>query len=210
MMGQWLQAWRVDELLGKYPGPRLRPAAAGTLRIAGTLEFSAEARNRPRVSDRYVISLQVAPSFPRSIPVVREMEGRISESFHQMSGGELCLGSPTRIRLILAEAPSLCSFVERCVIPYLYGYSLVEQGEVPPFGELSHGAKGLREDLADLIGFEEEHILGGFVRLLSMKRRQANRRSCPCGSGLRLGRCHNRKVNALRSKLGRRWFAPIV
>jgi hypothetical protein len=33
---------------------------------------------------------------------------------------------------------------------------------------------------------------------------------CPCGTGLRLGRYRNRKLNILRDKLGRRWFASLL
>ena len=39
-----------------------------------------------------------------------------------------------------------------CVILYLYGYSHFERYGVMPFGELKHGAEGLREDLASLFG----------------------------------------------------------
>lgn len=204
-----LQTWAVQELIGKYPGLRLLPTVDKDLRIAGTLEFSAQAPGRENITDHYEINMSVAQSFPQSVPIVREVGGRVPKGFHKMTDGELCLGSPTRLRLILSETSSLLSFVERCVIPYLYGYSLVEKGGALPFGELAHGTKGLREDLADLVGFREERILDQFIKLISMKKRQANKRSCPCGSGLRAGRCHNRKLNMLRDKLGRRWFASL-
>jgi hypothetical protein len=48
--------------------------------------------------------------------------------------------------------------------------------------------------------------LGEFVRLAALRRREANKHPCPCGSGRRLGRCHNRRVNHLRGRLGRSWF----
>jgi hypothetical protein len=134
----------------------------------------------------------------------------VPKDFHKMTGGELCLGSPTRLRLILSDTSSLLFFIERCVIPYLYGYSLVEKGGALPFGELAHGAKGLRDDLADLIGFDDDRTLYRFVRLLTLKKRQANKLPCPCGSGIRVGRCHNRKLNTLRRKLGRYWFASLL
>jgi hypothetical protein len=112
--------------------------------------------------------------------------------------------------LILAESSSLLSFVERCVVPYLYGCSIVENGGVLPFGELSHGARGLRDDLASMIGVNDDLVLLGFVRLLAMKKRKANKLACPCGTGMRLGRCHNRRLNTLRDKLGRRWFSSLL
>ena len=79
-----------------------------------------------------------------------------------------------------------------------------------PVGELTHGTRGLRDDLAAMIGIEDEQALLGFVRLLALKKRQVNKLRYPCGTGLRLGRCHNRKLNMLRHKLRRRWFASLL
>jgi hypothetical protein len=205
-----LLKWGVEELLGKYPEIRLQPTVSGDTIIAGSLEFSAQTRGQRLVSDRYEISISVSPDYPKATPLVRETARRIPRDFHKLDTGHLCLGSPTRLRLILAETPSLLSFVERCVIPYLYGYSIVESGGVLPFGELSHGARGLRDDLASMIGMDDDLVLLGFVRLLAMKKRKANKLPCPCGTGMRLGRCHNRKLNTLRDKLGRGWFSSLL
>src|SRR5207302_8547551 len=46
--------------------------------------------------------------------------------------------------------------------------------------------------------------------LLSMKKRRANKLPCPFGTGMRLGCCHNRKLNMLREKLGRGWFSSLL
>lgn len=200
----------LEELLRKYPELRLQPTKGNETIIAGGLEFSAQTRGQNLISDRYEISISVPPDYPRAIPLVRETATRIPRDFHKLDSGHLCLGSPTRLRLILAETPSLLSFVERCIIPYLYGYSIVEGGGVLPFGELSHGACGLRDDLASIIGIDDDLTLLDFVRALAMKKRKANKLPCPCGTGMRLGRCHNRKLNTIRAKLGRRWFSSLL
>jgi hypothetical protein len=210
MRASVLLEWGVEDLLRKHPDLRLQPAASNHTIIAGTFEFSAQTIGQKLVSDRYEISISIPPDYPRTIPLVRETARRIPPNFHKLHTGDLCLGSPTRLRLILAETPSLLSFVERCVVPYFYGYSIVESGGALPFGELSHGARGLRDDLASMIGMEEDLVLLGFVRLLAMKKRKANKLTCPCGTGMRLGRCHNRKLNTLRNKLGRRWFSSFL
>ena len=93
---------------------------------------------------------------------MREIGGRIPRSFHKLNNAELCLGAPTRLQLIVAESPSVLRFVERCVIPYLYGYSHFERHGVMPFGELKHGAEGVREDLASLFGTERAESVGEF------------------------------------------------
>lgn len=198
--------WRLEELLVRYPGLRLDAGPFGFVRVAGVLAFAAAATARAEIADEYEIEMDVPDSFPAHLPSVKETRGRIPVDFHKLQGGALCLGSPTRLLLIARESGTLTRFVDRCVVPYLYGYSCFEKSGTMPFGELEHGAIGIRDDFATLFGVEDTRAGAEFVRLTSMRRRQANKQPCPCGSLRRLGRCHNRNVNNLRNRLGRRWF----
>lgn len=201
--------WRLEELLLKYPGLRICPATPRYVRLAGALAFSAEAPGKELIEDEYEIEITIPERFPKWIPSVREMGGRISSTFHKLDDGCLCLGSPTRLLLMLSESSSIVSFVERCVIPYLYGHSFYEKHRIMPFGELLHRQEGIRQDLASLFGIDREDVVPGFVRLASMKKRLANKQPCPCGSNRRLGQCHRLRVNKLRASLGRYWFASL-
>jgi hypothetical protein len=96
--------------------------------------------------------------------------------------------------------------VERCVVPYLYRYSYLKTHGEAPFGDLEHGAEGIQEDLRLLLGVDAKSAVLPFVHLVGIRKRHANKRTCPCGSGRRLGRCHNRLANRLRKRLGRYWF----
>jgi SEC-C motif len=178
--------------------------------LVGVLAFVAEASGKERLEDEYQIELSVPGGFPGSVPSVRETGGRIPPSFHKLADGALCLGSPTRLRLILSESPSILRFVERCVIPYLYGYSYFERHGILPFGELDHGDPGIRQDFASIFHIDQEEMVREFVRLTSMRKRHANKQPCPCGSQRRLGRCHYRRVNSLRGRLGRYWFRMVL
>ena len=200
------ERWRIEDLLIKYSGLRLTTHVRGGLIIAGALSFVMEVPGKHRVTDEYRIELSIPDSFPEAIPSVRETSGRIPSTFHQLDNGTLCLGSPTRLRLALTETSSIVAFIERCVIPYLYGHSYFEKYGVMPFGELKHGEAGLRQDLANLFGTSREENVHEFVRLATIKKRLANKQACPCGSQRRLGRCHHLQVNALRKRLGRHWF----
>lgn len=144
--------------------------------------------------------------FPRELPLVKESAGRIPKDFHTHDDHSLCLGSPVRQQLALSKSPTLPGFIRSCVIPYLYGFSYREKHGELPFGELDHGMKGIRNDLADLFGVQDRKAVEQMVYLAGMKKRNANKRPCPCGSGRRLGKCHNRRVNHLRRRLGRTWF----
>ena len=201
-----LVRWRLEELLVKQPGLRLVSGPFGCVRLAGVLAFAADAPAREQIADEYHIEIDVPDSFPEQLPSVKETQGRIAADFHKLEDRSLCLGSPTRLLLIARESVTLSRFVDRCVVPYLYGHSYFEKYRTMPFGELEHGATGIRSDFASLFGVGDPGAVAEFVRLTSMRRRQANKQRCPCGSLRRLGRCHNRRVNNLRKRLGRRWF----
>ena len=91
------ERWRVEELLCKYPGLRLRPVAASQVIIAGALMFDAEAPGKERIEDEYEVEIAIPEQFPKWIPTVRETRGRIPPRFHKLDDGSLCLGSPTRL-----------------------------------------------------------------------------------------------------------------
>lgn len=201
-----LERWSVDEMLLAYPDLSLRPVVDGIVRIGGTLVFSADASGLERIDDAYEVEISVPMAFPRKLPLVKETGARIPRTFHTNPDSSLCLGSPVRLQLKLAKTPTLLGFVESCLIPYLYGFSYRQKHGQLPFGELDHGSKGIRHDFADLFGVKSDEAAVRMVALAGLKKRDANRRSCPCGSGRRLGKCHNRRVNELRNQLGRDWF----
>ena len=191
----------VAELLARYDGLRIIPSVGAT-RIAGTLTFRAEGRTTARLEDSYEVKIEVPTDFPEHMALAWETRGRIPATHHKLDNGALCLGSRVRLRLQMAGSPSILRFVERCLIPYLYGYSHLSKIGKMPFGELHHGELGSLQELASLLQMDMGTSIPYCV-LATMRRRRANKQPCPCGSARRLGRCHNRRVNMLRSRVGR-------
>jgi hypothetical protein len=201
-----IEALDIGPLLRTFPGLRLLPVADDRLRVAGTLAFSARIGDLAEIRDSIEIDISVPEGFPDELPLVRETGGRVPRSFHTNPDGSLCLGSPTGQRLHLVERPTLLAFLQSCVIPCFYGFLYFQEHGRLPLGELAHGWKGICQDYAELFGVKPATAAVDTVRLASLKKRIANKYPCPCGSGRRLGKCHNRKVNLYRTKLGRRWF----
>jgi hypothetical protein len=164
---------------------------------------------RARISDSYEVELRIPEAFPRRIPGIFETGGRIPLSYHHLQDGSLCLGSETRLRFMLSGGLSLFTFVDRCVIPYLYRFSHLKTYGEAPFEDLAHGVDGIKEDLRLLLGLGTQADVSAFVRLVAMKKRLANKERCPCGSGGRVGRCHHLSINILRERLGRHWFRIV-
>jgi hypothetical protein len=202
--------WQLDIVREKYPGLRLAPSKGDLTRLTGVLRFSAQPHSREKIDDEYEVDILLPAKFPSELARVTETKGRIAVSYgHRNADGTLCLGSPTALRLRILDGSPLLSYIEKCIIPTLYGHSYFERHGVLPFGELKHGVAGLREDLAALFGVDDE-VAVDFVRLTALRKRVANKRPCGCGSGRRLGRCHNRRVNMLRRRLQRRWFRRML
>lgn len=197
--------WGVSELLLKYPDLSIRPGRGEGLRIVGDLEFRAVAVG-DEVHDLFSIEMEVPNDFPASPPVVRETGGRIPRTFHTNLDRSLCLGSPLRLRMVLSKTPTLTGFVEGAVVPYLFGHVIAARTGELPFGELAHGDHGLLEDYQALLGTTDATECAALVELLAVKKRLANKRPCPCGSGKRVGRCHHGALNRLRSFGSRSWF----
>jgi len=196
----------LHELLAKYTALEVKLDPAGGLILTGELSFDAGAPGYNKIQGAFNITIRVPETFPRAIPTVKELDGKIPKDFHTNSDGTLCLGSRFRLRVLVSRNSRILNFVEKCVVPFLYGYLHQVQYGVLPFGELEHGPLGILDDFGVILGTKEPEAAFRTVELLGMKKRIANKRPCPCGSGERLGKCHHRSLNQLRAKLGRRWF----
>jgi hypothetical protein len=124
----------IAELLARYPGLRLVPSGSMTLRVGGTLRFSANSKKTEVIEHGYDIRIEASKKFPERMALAWETGGRIPPDYHKLMNGALCLGSRVRLRLQMGGSPSLLRFVERCVIPYLYGHSYsVKHGPAATF-----------------------------------------------------------------------------
>lgn len=203
---RWYAAIELDGLLENFAGMRIVPSD-DSLVLSGDISFKAQGPDGVEIADTYTIKIEVPFSFPETIPSVWETSKRIPRNFHKLTSNRLCLAAPTQLRLGVRKSSSLLQFVKQFVVPYLFGYSYFEQFDRMPFGELSHGNEGIRDYLREMYSAGNARNPEEFLRLSSLHKRVANKRPCPCGSRRRLGRCHNRVVNAYRRELGRKWFA---
>lgn len=202
--------WGVDELLGEFPTLKLTPCVStDLLRITGTLNVNAiDDRGIERVEDTFSVAIDVPDGFPTELPRVQECADRIPADYHTHSDGTLCLGSHIRLRLILAEQPTLPGFVHNCLVPYLFRFVLKKRGH--EIDELDHGVRGLLDDYRKLVSAESDDICIALLSLLGVRKRIANKRPCPCGSGFRVGRCHHKDLNRLRPLASRKWYRKHV
>ncbi len=171
--------------------------AAGTI-VAGALPFDASADGLEVISESFEIELGVPNDFPESLPRVRETGGRIEADYkHRNPTGTLCLGVPVEQRRIFFEQPTLLGFVNRLVIPYLYGYCFFKKHGRHPFDEAEHGHEGiLRHYIESLCLRDDLAALRVVCFLLEFGYR--GHHDCPCGNGLKVRMCHGPALLKLR------------
>lgn len=189
----------------------IRPGAGPELRLKGQFRFCASHVSAGTIQDTYKIEIKVPEAFPRELPKVKEIGGRIPKEldYHiNPRDGTLCLGSPLRLLLIISSEPTLSGFARHCLVPYLYAMShRLRSGSALPFGELAHGPEGIIDDYQALLGVESPERIAYVLRLLGLKKRTANKFPCPCGCQFRVGRCQfNNRLRNLRKIADRGWF----
>jgi len=196
-------SWRIGEALARHPDLSIVPSTGPDLVIEGDIRCFRQSPDGLLVDERYTLRLEIPPSFPRDLPRVVETAGRIPQTFHRNPDTSLCLGSPIRLLLEVADDPSVIGFIERAIIPYLFGHAYRERVGRMPFGELAHGGPGIEDDVRQIFRLPRATCVRTFLFQAAMKRRHANKLACPCASGLRTGRCHNAALHLARRRLGR-------
>ena len=192
---------------------RITPIRNNTITLRGVFDFTAEFENGPQITDSYSLQIYIPHSFPRAIPRVEEINRKIPRDgkHHINSDGTLCLGSPIRLLQQLSRTPNISGFVGKCLVPHLYAVSHKFKYGNFPFGELEHGAKGIIKDYMDLFGLQNRGQVIWTLALLGNKKRIANKMTCPCGCGLRVGRCSFRlKIIRFRGIASRAWYRAQI
>lgn len=202
-----LDAVGIGAFLTEYSNMSVSVVTDGStdLVLNGSFDFAAKFKEEPEVQDSYSLEIRVPDNFPSELPSVKELGSKIPrDGKHHINPDEtLCLGSPLRLKMLVREEPTLSGFASNCIVPYLYWITTKKFA----VGELAHGDVGIISDYMTLFGLSDPKQIIPTLKLLGMKKRVANKKPCPCGCGVRLGRCGKRFIlNRYRGLAPRRWF----
>lgn len=192
--------------LERYPEFARRPMAGGGVCYVGYFERTLTADGLPDIPDAFHLAIELSPKHPRVVPRVFETAGRIPTSYHKLVGNAFCLSSRLRLAIAVHRTPDLCTFFGRFVIPYLYRYAHLEKFGTEPWPDLPHEEAGLLKDYTKLFAAPSPEHTISFLDRLGERKRVANKRPCPCGSGRRVGRCHHLQFEKLRWVRPRGWY----
>ena len=187
-------------LEAEFPHLHVRVRDSYTV-LAGDLPLVLDSR----VVDTFAIEIVIPPHGTRhTVPVVREIGGRIPwvADRHVYPDGRACLFVEAEYWFKHPDGLSLLEFLRGPVTSYFVGQMSYEQEKRWPFGERSHGALGVVEFYAPLVGSRDPRVIKRFVQMIVAKKLRTTW-CCPCGSGRRLCNCHGECVRMLRGRIKR-------
>ncbi|WP_320035786.1 hypothetical protein [Halarcobacter sp.] len=210
---------KLEDFLNNNIHMSIKPSNLDGLIVEGTYHFKAKTDGYKELTDSYKLKITIKNDFPSSVPIVEEIGDKIpkTEHFHinpSTYNHSLCLGAPLRLLELLNKEPTLNGFVKYCLVPYLYAVSLkIQDGVDLVFDELAHGDEGIFSEYRNIFGIEDENDIKKIIKMLSLKKRVANKLSCPCNCGERLGKCKNKlnvKINRFRYFASRSWYSKYL
>lgn len=140
--------------------------------------------------------------FPTCEPKVFETGGRIPRTAerHINPDGDCCV-TVWEEWLTNSDDTSFAAFLVGPLREYFLGQYWFEKTGKWPFGERSHGEKGLIEAFADALGVpNQKGEVIYHLRLLSQDW-PTGHWACPCGSGRLLRHCHSANLLALHERI---------
>lgn len=207
-MRHW-DALGLEDLLAANPKLRIAEINDDSLVLAGEYRLKAQLAGSQLIDRVYQLKLVCPRQYPEKLPKVIDEERYFprNQAYHTYGDGSFCLGSELKIKSLLQVDHSLPTFFEKVLDRFLYAVThRIEFGNFP-YGELAHGEEGLIDDYGEMFGLNGKLAVLRALQALGKRNREANKLPCPCGCGLRLGRCDYRLVlKEFRSIERRRWF----
>lgn len=165
--------------------------------LSGTLDFEASADGLETITASFDIELTIPHVFPDRLPRAKEIGGRIGADYgHLNTDRTLCLAVPIEQRRVFLEQPTLLGFVDRLLVPYLYGYCFWRKHGCHPFDEAAHGYEGILRHYVDTLGLRGPLEALAVICFL-LEHGYRGHHDCPCGSGRKVRACHGSVLRAL-------------
>jgi len=164
-------------------------------------------RQDGREIDRYQVEIQLPPNFPSGIPRVRETGMRIPRiaDRHMYADGTACLFVEEEWIMANPEGTDWFVFLNGPVRNFFIGQCLVEAGAGWPFGQRSHGSKGILECYAELTCANDLRTAYNYLEMLGKKKLKGHW-PCPCGSRMKIRDCHRQVIWSLRQRIPHQVF----
>ena len=164
--------------------------------ITGTISISQK-YNDELIQKEYEILICLSKSH---IPYVYDCKKIIKKTYpHMYVDRRLCLATDMEQYIFLNENRSICLWIKKYVESYFFSYEYHNRYGVYPFGEYSHGLKGVQEFCIEYYNLNDinENKIRNVLDYIFLRRYRGHD-FCPCGSLKKVRNCHKELI--LRAK----------
>ena len=131
--------------------------------------------------------------FNDDLPQVWEISNKIRKGYPHLYGDRrLCLATDLEQRLYL-EKHTILDWIKEYVEKYFVSYIYYKRYGVFPFGEHSHGEKGIYEFLKCKYKMDNLKETKSIYEYVCTKKYRGHL-DCPCGSGKKIRNCHGELI----------------
>ena len=157
----------------------------------------------PENVDEFSIEIELKDDYPNSVPIVREIGGRIPHGErHTFTNGNCCLFVREEKWKHYPKGTKLLDFVKNVVVPYFLAQAYFEIEGEWLWGERSHEIYGILEFYKEELKTNDVNVIVRFIKYLA-KATLKKYRPCYCGSNKKLQNCHYNILKTYRSKIDR-------
>lgn len=177
----------------------------GYVSLVGIMKIFAklEDKDESLIDDEYKIIIAFPNDYPDSLPVTKEIGDRIDHipDNHVNPPNEfftrsLCLGTSTEMYLKFNKRKNIINYLDNLLLPFLYYTSYKEKYGREPYASRPHGNEGVFGYYKELFGIENVlNIINLLNDVISPKNNY--KKKCPCGSGVRMKKCHKNILDVL-------------
>lgn len=153
--------------------------------------------NDIRLEDEYFLKIFVPDLYPRCLPSVWELQGKIPKDYHINGDHTLCLGVKSEIYKFLEEHSfSLLDFMNKFLVEYLYRYAYIQKFNKAPWPDRAHGGAGVIEYYQEWFNLNDVSSVKHFLHIAQKNKYRPNYLCC-CGSRRKYRNCHGGKIKML-------------
>ncbi len=193
----WFQRYpalleEIQQALQNYPWLHLH-IQNGIASVQGSM---------PVAGDRFNIEIEFLSDYPSSLPVVKEVGGRIPtipDRHINPADSSACVCIPDEWCLQRPDK-SFSTFLKGPVYNFFLSQKYFETHGTWPFGERRHGNEGLLDFYKEQFSTEEAYVIKDYLQCLSQKTIKGHW-DCPCGSKKRIRDCHKEALYILKNKI---------
>lgn len=183
----------VKLLCSEFEGLKIQENFANSILVSGSIEVDSIVCDE-HINETYLVQIDIPVSYPNELPIIKELSSKVDNKYsHRYSDSSLCLATEADMHVQLFPNYSLSDYVTKFVLPYFISYEYYKKYKVFPFGERSHGIKGILEFYGEAFGTDTIEQVYDILKYISANYYRGHT-LCPCGSDKRIRKCHGKKI----------------